>query len=92
MLGASEMKHELACHAYTANVPLYRIFEHAIKALGVEKPSQIVFLDDLGGNLRTAKEMGFNTIKVALGDTRGAIQQLEAILAEDLSSPAVSKL
>ncbi|KAJ6256587.1 hypothetical protein Dda_8452 [Drechslerella dactyloides] len=69
-----------------------RIFEHAIKALGVESASQIVFLDDLGGNLKAAREMGLNTIKVPLRDTRKAIRQLEEILGEELAPPPSPKL
>ncbi|KAK6347034.1 hypothetical protein TWF696_007117 [Orbilia brochopaga] len=72
--------------------PEHRIFEHAIKALGVESASQIVFLDDLGGNLKAAKEMGLNTIKVPLRDTQKAIRQLEEILGEELAPPPSPKL
>ncbi|KAK6498590.1 hypothetical protein TWF481_011174 [Arthrobotrys musiformis] len=72
--------------------PEHRIFEYAIKAMGVEDPSQIVFLDDLGGNLRAAKEMGLRTIKVPLRDTENAVRQLEDMLGENLSLSLSSKL
>ncbi|EWC45031.1 hypothetical protein DRE_06311 [Drechslerella stenobrocha 248] len=71
--------------------PEHRIFEHAIKTLGVESASQIVFLDDLGGNLRAAKQMGLRTIKVPLRGTQTAIKQLEDILGEALA-PLPSKI
>ncbi|EPS44315.1 hypothetical protein H072_1696 [Dactylellina haptotyla CBS 200.50] len=70
---------------------MMRIFEHAIKALGVENASQIVFLDDLGGNLKAAKEMGLRTIKVPVHDAPEAVRQLEEMLGENLSLPS-SKL
>lgn len=60
--------------------------------MGVENPSQIVFLDDLGGNLRAAREMGLRTIKVPLHDTENAVRQLEDMLGEDLSLSPSSKL
>ncbi|KAF3270959.1 hypothetical protein TWF970_010672 [Orbilia oligospora] len=72
--------------------PERRIFEYAIKTMGVEEPSQMVFLDDLGGNLRTAKEMGLRTIKVPLHDPQDAVRQLEDMLGEDLSLSPSSKL
>ncbi|RVD81740.1 uncharacterized protein DFL_009589 [Arthrobotrys flagrans] len=72
--------------------PEHRIFEYAIRAMGVENPSQIVFLDDLGGNLRAAREMGLRTIKVPLHDTENAVRQLEDMLGEDLSLSPSSKL
>jgi len=44
--------------------PECRIYEHTLSALNV-KPSETVFLDDLGVNLKVAKEMGMRTIKVS---------------------------
>ncbi|KAF3927150.1 hypothetical protein ABW20_dc0101228 [Dactylellina cionopaga] len=70
--------------------PEHRIFEHAIKVLGVSNASQVVFLDDLGGNLKAAKEMGLRTIKVPIHDTQQAVRQLEEILGENLSIAAPS--
>lgn len=52
----------------------YRI---ACETAGVE-PDQVVFLDDLGINLKPAKAMGMTTIKV-LG-AQQAIEDLEAVL------------
>jgi epoxide hydrolase-like predicted phosphatase len=53
-----------------------RIYEHVCRILSVP-PSSIVFLDDIGRNLKAAKQLGFTTIKVedpfvalrALGNT-----------------------
>jgi putative hydrolase of the HAD superfamily len=52
----------------------YRI---ACDELGIE-PSEAVMLDDLGVNLKTAREMGMKTIKVV--EPSEALAELEAIL------------
>lgn len=54
----------------------------ACERLGVA-PEACVFLDDLGVNLKPAREMGMTTIKV--GDPVAAIAELEAILGMALS-------
>ncbi|KAI2625010.1 HAD-like protein [Hypoxylon sp. NC1633] len=43
------------------------------------KPDEIVFLDDIGENLKAAKKSGFGTIKVPLGKAFEAVDELEAI-------------
>ncbi len=40
---------------------IYRI---VLQRLGDIKPSEAVFLDDIGGNLKAAKKLGIQTIKV----------------------------
>jgi putative hydrolase of the HAD superfamily len=52
-----------------------RIYRMMIEALGVN-PSACVYLDDLGVNLKPAREMGMITIKVV--DAPQAIAELEA--------------
>ena len=47
-------------------------------AAGV-KPQDIVFLDDIGENLREARNQGFRTIKVPLGKAYLAVEELEKI-------------
>jgi FMN phosphatase YigB (HAD superfamily) len=37
----------------------------------------ITFLDDIGGNLRTARQVGMRTIKVDLGNVQAAVKELE---------------
>lgn len=54
-----------------------RFYELACKTAGVE-PSEVVFLDDLGVNLKPAREMGMTTIKVV--DPDEAIAELERIV------------
>lgn len=50
------------------------------------KPEDITFLDDIGTNLRTAKKLGMNTIKVTLGHVDQAVKELEKATGLDLSS------
>ena len=57
--------------------PEVRFYEIACELLGVE-PSECVFLDDLGINLKPARAMGMTTIKV--GKPEPAIAELETVL------------
>ena len=57
--------------------PERRFYELACEQLGVE-PSECVFLDDLGVNLKPAREMGMTTIKVEDPDV--ALAELEQVL------------
>lgn len=50
------------------------------------RPQDITFLDDIGTNLRTAKKVGFNTIKVQLGHADKAVAELEKLTGLDLQS------
>lgn len=52
------------------------IYRMACEKLGIE-PKEAVYLDDLGINLKPAKELGMTTIKV--GDPAVAIAELEAV-------------
>jgi len=54
-----------------------RIYELACSELGVA-PGQAVFLDDIGSNLKTARALGMQTLKVT--DADAALAELEAIL------------
>jgi putative hydrolase of the HAD superfamily len=57
--------------------PDRRFYQLACDELGIE-PHEAVFLDDLGINLKPAKEMGMHTIKVV--DPAVALDELEAVL------------
>jgi putative hydrolase of the HAD superfamily len=59
-----------------------RFYEMACEIVNVE-PQQVVFLDDLGVNLKPARAMGMTTIKVT--DHRKAIEELEAALGLSLT-------
>ncbi|MEO9197130.1 MAG: HAD-IA family hydrolase [Antricoccus sp.] len=63
--------------------PEPKFYSEACRLLGVQ-PTDCVFLDDLGINLKPAKEMGMQTIKVA--DPADAIAQLSGILGLDLTA------
>jgi len=65
--------------------PEPRFYEIACELLGVE-PSECVFLDDLGINLKPARAMGMTTIKV--GDPAVAIAELARILELPLDGAA----
>ncbi len=59
-----------------------RIFEMTCRALEVE-PTETVFLDDIGINLKPARAMGMSTIKVA--DPEQALAELQALLGFPLT-------
>lgn len=59
--------------------PEPRIYLMMTEALGAA-PEACVFLDDLGINLKTARDLGMRTIKVPLGDPAPAIAELGAVL------------
>jgi putative hydrolase of the HAD superfamily len=56
-------------------------YQRACRLAGVN-PKRVVFLDDLGVNLKPAREMGMTTIKVV--DPERAIDELEQILGISL--------
>lgn len=59
-----------------------RIYELTCERLGVD-PTDAVFLDDIGANLKPARAMGMTTIKV--DTTAQALNDLEAVLGFGLS-------
>ncbi len=61
--------------------PEPRFYEIACETVGVA-PTEAVFLDDLGVNLKPAKAMGMTTIKVS--DAGQAISELEGVLGMSL--------
>ena len=62
-----------------------RIYRMMTDALGVD-PARCVYLDDLGVNLKPAREMGMTTIKVL--NAAQAIGELEAATGLSLATPA----
>jgi putative hydrolase of the HAD superfamily len=62
-----------------------RIYRMMVEALGVD-PANCVYLDDLGVNLKPARDMGMTTIKVVDGPQ--AIRELEAATGLTLSGHA----
>ncbi|KAI8949106.1 HAD-like domain-containing protein [Xylaria longipes] len=49
------------------------------------KPDEVVFLDDIGENLKGGRKIGFRTIKVSLGKAFEAVDELEAITGLQLA-------
>ncbi|KAI0002687.1 HAD-like protein [Xylariaceae sp. FL0662B] len=43
------------------------------------RPDEVVFLDDIGENLKGGRRMGFRTVKVPLGRAFEAVDELEAV-------------
>lgn len=74
--------HVIASSDVGVRKPDTRFYEMACEIVEVA-PGQVVFLDDLGINLKPARAMGMTTIKVA--DPRLAIEELEAVLGISLS-------
>ncbi|KAJ7074263.1 HAD-like domain-containing protein [Mycena amicta] len=70
-----------------ARKPEPRFYQMALERNGLE-PHQVVFLDDIGINLKAARELGMETIHVPLepGANLRAARQLEAKLGIDLTS------
>lgn len=63
--------------------PEPRIYHMMLEALSLPA-SACIFLDDLGVNLKPARDMGMATIKVPFGDAAPAITELEALLGAAL--------
>jgi putative hydrolase of the HAD superfamily len=61
--------------------PEPRFYELALEELGIG-PHEAVFLDDLGVNLKPARQMGMTTIKVV--DPDAALDELSGVLGLDL--------
>jgi len=63
-----------------------KFFEYALKLLKVGSSKEVVFLDDLGINLKAAQKLGINTIKVGIYDVTPALEKLQQFLPDvDLS-------
>ncbi|MEZ4280406.1 MAG: HAD family phosphatase [Myxococcota bacterium] len=60
------------------------IYVLACRRLGVS-PEDVVFLDDIGGNLKPARALGMATVKVE--DPRAALEALSALVGLDLLPP-----
>lgn len=78
-----------------------RIYELALKEMneaaskkGLPEiaPDEIVFLDDIGVNLKWAKKSGLRTVKVNLGRTQEAVKDLEKLTGLQLLDSEQSKL
>ncbi|KAF9194892.1 hypothetical protein BGZ51_007112 [Haplosporangium sp. Z 767] len=59
------------------------IYKKACDIVGVQ-PSKVVFLDDIGANLKSAQKVGMKTIRVEIGQPEKAIRQLESVLGNGI--------
>jgi epoxide hydrolase-like predicted phosphatase len=64
--------------------PNPEIFRHALKLVGC-RPEEIVFLDDIGSNLKAATKLGIRCIRVRIGKEAEAVAELEGIMGVKLS-------
>lgn len=69
--------------------PELRMFEHVTSEMRTA-PEKVVFLDDIGSNLKAAAQHGWQTVKVEQSDVSGriALKQLSELLHTPLSPPA----
>ncbi|KAF9583706.1 hypothetical protein BGW38_008800 [Lunasporangiospora selenospora] len=69
------------------------IYHKACEIAGVQ-PSEVVFLDDIGANLKSAQKVGLKTVRVELGKPEKAIQELEKVLGNGIKlfASSASKL
>ena len=77
----SELNDHFDCFIESSVVGLHKpdpaIYQHTCAELGIE-PSEAIFLDDIGRNLKSAKALGMATIKV--GDPTEALRELQSLL------------
>ena len=50
-----------------------------MRGLAKLQPEDIVFFDDIGENCKAAKRAGMRTVKVTLGETKTAVEELEQL-------------
>lgn len=61
-----------------ARKPELKIYQHVLQAEDLtDSPSKVLFLDDIGPNLKAARKLGINTIKVGLASQLSAVLELE---------------
>ena len=70
---------DIIYESYKLNMrkPETRIYQYILNEINI-KPEETVFLDDLGMNLKPARQLGINTIKVI--NSKDAINELDQIL------------
>ncbi|XP_073418042.1 bifunctional epoxide hydrolase 2 isoform X1 [Dendrobates tinctorius] len=69
--------------------PETRIYEYALKMMEA-KPEETIFLDDIGANLKPARDLGMSTVLVR--DTEKALQELQELSGVQLLDDDVRPL
>ncbi|KAF1815254.1 HAD-like protein [Eremomyces bilateralis CBS 781.70] len=100
-----EMKQNFEVFVSSAHVgmrkPDPRIYEYAVGEMnrvrrgegkGEVRMEEVVFIDDIGQNLKGARELGMQTVKVTLGKNREAVKELEKLTGLSLLDDGRSKL
>lgn len=66
--------------------PEERFYRLALERAGIADPTQVVFLDDLGINLKPARALGMHTIKVQVGENAAekALAELQQLTGLEL--------
>ncbi|KAJ1669882.1 hypothetical protein EV182_008544, partial [Spiromyces aspiralis] len=59
-----------------------KIYQVVCERLAVQ-PNEVVFLDDITANIRTAKSLGMSTVKVHLGKEKDAVDKLRFVVSKD---------
>jgi FMN phosphatase YigB (HAD superfamily) len=65
--------------------PNPEIFKHALKTIGCN-PEEVVFLDDIGSNLKAAGKLGIRCIRVRIGKESEAVVELEKVMGLRLTT------
>lgn len=60
------------------------IFKHALKIMGC-RPEEVVFLDDIGSNLKAARKLGIQCIRVRISKEEEAVAELERMMGMKLT-------
>jgi epoxide hydrolase-like predicted phosphatase len=55
------------------------IFRYTLRLLGCQA-EEVVFLDDIGSNLKVASQLGIRCIRVRIGIEKEAVQELERVV------------
>ncbi|KAG0237911.1 hypothetical protein BGW42_008011 [Actinomortierella wolfii] len=94
-LSQDELKQQFHHYIESAKLGLRKpdpaIFHKACEIVGVQ-PHEVVFLDDIGQNLKAARECGLTTIRVELGKAEKAVTELERVLGGTVRLTKQTKL
>lgn len=82
--GKDELKREFDVWVSSAESGMRKpeegVYREAMRLAGVEDGGQVAFLDDIGVNLKAAAGLGWKTVKVSIGKSREAVEELERVV------------
>jgi len=82
-----EFDHFLESAIIGLRKPDPKIYRYTMKILNVT-PAETIFLDDIGSNLASAKQLGITVIRVHIGKTRDAVEELSQLVGFPLLDPS----